>query len=268
MVPMLLAQISDLHIKPPGRLAYDKVDTAAFLRAAVASLLQQNPLPVAILATGDLVDGGHAEEYAHLQEILSPLGLPCYVVAGNHDERHCLRTAFDGPGFEYLNQTGEFLQYAVDLGALRLLVLDTVVPGEGRGQLCEQRLRWLDERLAEDRRPTLVAMHHPPFDTGLDHMDAMGLENAAAFETVVSRHPHVERILCGHLHRSIQCRVGGTVASVCPSTAHQVALDLRPGATGAFVMEPPGYQLHHWHSGRLVTHTCPVGDFAGPFPFG
>jgi 3',5'-cyclic-AMP phosphodiesterase len=215
MVPMLLAQISDLHIKPPGRLAYDKVDTAAFLRAAVASLLQQNPLPVAIVATGDLVDGGHAEEYAHLQEILSPLGLPCYVVAGNHDERHSLRQAFRGPGFDYLDQTGEFLQYAVDLGELRLLVLDTVVPGEGWGQLCQARLRWLDERLAEDSRPTLVAMHHPPFDTGIDHMDAMGLEGADAFEAVISRHAHVERIVCGHLHRSIQCRVGGAVRWIC-----------------------------------------------------
>lgn len=266
MGPMLLAQISDLHIKPPGRLAYGKVDTAAFLRATVASLLQQDPKPDAVLATGDLVDGGQADEYAHLQEILAPLGLPCYVVAGNHDERHGLRTAFDGPGYEYLHQTGEFLQYAADLGALRLLVLDTVVPGEGRGQLCERRLRWLDDRLNEDRRPTLVAMHHPPFASGIDYMDHFGLENAAAFEAVVSRHPHVERILCGHLHRSIQCRVGGTVASVCPSTAHQLALDLRPGAPGAFAMEPPGYQLHLWQQGRLVSHTCAVGDFEGPFP--
>ncbi|WP_439586089.1 phosphodiesterase [Hydrogenophaga sp.] len=264
---MLLAQISDLHIKPPGRLAYGKVDTATMLRAAVTSLLHQSPAPDAVLATGDLVDGGHAEEYALLREILSPIAVPCFLVAGNHDERQSLREAFHGPGFAYLDQAGEFLQYAVDLGKLRLLVLDTVVPGEGRGQLCTRRLRWLDERLSEDPRPTLVAMHHPPFATGIDHMDDMGLEGAEAFEAVISRHPHVERILCGHLHRSIQCRVGGTVASVCPSTAHQVALNLRLGAHGAFVMEPPGYQLHWWEGSRLVSHTCPVGDFPGPYPF-
>ncbi|MGE0098029.1 MAG: phosphodiesterase [Hydrogenophaga sp.] len=265
---MLLAQISDLHIKPPGRLAYGKVDTAALLRAAVASLTRLSPRPDVVLATGDLVDGGHAEEYALLQEILTPLAVPCFVVAGNHDERHPLREVFQGPGFGYLDQAGEFLQYAVDLGGLRLLVLDTVVPGEGRGQLCRERLRWLDERLAEDRRPTLVAMHHPPFATGIEHMDDMGLEGAEAFESIVAPYAHLERILCGHLHRSIQCRVGGTIASVCPSTAHQVALDLRPGASGAFIMEPPGYQLHLWQGGRLISHTCPVGDFSGPFPFG
>ncbi len=267
MVPMLLAQISDLHIKPPGRLAYGKVDTAAFLRAAVASLLRLNPKPDAVLATGDLVDGGHPEEYALLKELLAPLGLPCLVVAGNHDERQSLREAFQGPGFEYLDQAGEFLQYAVDLGELRLLVLDTVVPGEGRGQLCPHRLRWLDDRLSEDRRPTLVAMHHPPFASGIEFMDHFGLEGAEAFEAVIARHPQVERILCGHLHRSIQCRVGGTVASVCPSTAHQLALDLRPDAPGAFVMEPPGYQLHRWEHGRLVSHTCAVGEFSGPYRF-
>jgi Icc protein len=264
---MLIAQISDMHIKANGRLAYGIVDTAGMLRDCIHHILDLPTQPDLILLSGDLVDYGHPEEYALLQELLAPLRMPMYLVAGNHDERTVLRRAFTGHQFDYLANTGEFLQYAVDLGAIRLLVLDTVVPHKGRGALCVQRLNWLDERLAEDTRPTVIAMHHPPFATGIAHMDAIGLEGADELEKVLLKYTHVERVLCGHLHRSIQCRFAGTVASTCPSPAHQVALDLRADAPDCFVMEPPGYQLHHWHAGRLVTHTCVVGQHAGPYPF-
>jgi 3',5'-cyclic AMP phosphodiesterase CpdA len=110
-------------------------------------------------------------------------------------------------------------------------------------------------------------MHHPPFKTGIAHMDAVGLQNIGGFACVVAQHPQLERIVCGHLHRSIQTRFHGTLASTCPSTAHQVALDLRPAAPSAFRMEPPGYQLHHWTGDQLITHTAFVGEFAGPYPF-
>jgi hypothetical protein len=77
----------------------------------------------------------------------------------------------------------------------------------------------------------------------------------------------VARVIAGHLHRPIVCQFGGTVASVCPSPAHLVALDLSPDAPDNFVMEPPGFQLHMQTDGGLVTHTAYIGDFAGPYPF-
>ncbi len=264
---MLIAQVTDTHIKAGGRLAYGIVDTAGLLEGCVQHILRLPTQPDVVLLTGDLVDYGRPEEYALLKELLAPLKMPLYLVAGNHDERTTLRNAFAGPRFDYLQHTGEFLQYAVDLGPVRLVVLDTVVPQEGRGRLCEHRLRWLDERLAEDLRPTFIAMHHPPFATGIAHMDALGLEGADALESILHKYTHVERVLCGHLHRSIQCRFAATVASTCPSPAHQVALDLSADGPDCFVMEPPGYQLHLWHAGRLVTHTCVVGEYAGPYRF-
>ena len=150
---MLIAQISDTHIKANGRLAYGIVDTAGMLRSCIEHIVRMPTQPDVMLLTGDLVDLGRPEEYALLQELLAPLKMPLYLVAGNHDERTALRQAFTGPGFDYLAQADEFLQYAVDLGPVRLLVMDTVVPLEGRGALCEQRLSWLDRRLAEDTRP-------------------------------------------------------------------------------------------------------------------
>lgn len=262
---MLIAQITDFHIKLPGRLAYRVVDTSACLEHCVAQLMKLDPLPDLVLATGDLTDFGRPEEYRHLRELLAPLTMPVYSIPGNHDEREAFKAAFSDcawlPG-------GEFVQYVVDGYPLRLIGLDTVVPLQSGGALCEDRLDWLDRRLAEaPDRPTVIFMHHAPFTTGIAHMDRIGLANADGFGRVVSRHPQIEKIVCGHLHRAIDTRWCGNAVSTCPSPAHQVALDLRPDGPSAFMMEPPGYQLHWWNGSQLVTHTAFIGSFAGPYPF-
>jgi len=99
-------------------------------------------------------------------------------------------------------------------------------------------------------------------------MDQLGLEGALAMGRVVERHPQVERVLCGHLHRPIQLRWHGTAVATAPSTAHQVVLDLREDAPLAFAMEPPAFLVHVWREGTgLISHTSYVGEFAGPYPF-
>jgi len=263
---MLIAQITDFHIRVPGKLAYRRVDTAACLQRCVAHLMQLKPLPDLVLATGDLVDFGQPEEYRHLRQLLEPLSMPVYLIPGNHDERGALRDEFSDHA--YLPRDGDFLQYTIDAYPLQLIALDTVVPMEGGGILCNRRLVWLAARLAERRdKPTVIFMHHPPFKTGISHMDAIGLANPEELGNIVAQHPQVERILCGHVHRLIQVRFHGTIASTCPSPAHQVAFDLRAVAPSAFMMEPPGYQLHYWNGAQLVTHTAYIGDFDGPYPF-
>jgi Icc protein len=262
---MLLAQISDTHIKPQRRLAYGIVDTATMLERAVEALLALKQRPDAVIATGDLVDLGRPEEYGLLREILAPLPMPLYLLPGNHDERAALRAAF--PDHDYLRQWAPFVQYAIDAHPLRLVALDSVIPREGGGLLCAERLAWLDRTLAQSDQPTVVAIHHPPFATGIGHMDRLMLAQPEALAAVIRRHPQVERVIAGHLHRPITCRFAGTVASVCPSTAHQVALDLAPDAPDDFVLEPPAFQLHVQTASGLVTHTAYIGDYPGPYPF-
>lgn len=264
---MLIAQITDFHIKPRGKIAYRVVDTASCLADAVAAVAALDPGPDIVVATGDLADFGRPQEYELLRELLAPLAAPVYLIPGNHDERDAMRHAFRGDG--YL-PAGGFLNYTVEDQPLRLVALDTVIPGEAGGRLCDDRLHWLDRALAAaPDRPTVIIMHHPPFATGIAHMDRIGLDGADRFAAVVARHPQVERVLCGHLHRSIQARIGRhAIASTAPSTAHQVALDLRADGASAFIMEPPGYQLHLWRPETgIVSHTAVVGRFAGPYPF-
>lgn len=264
---MLIAQITDLHIRMPGQKAYRVVETDRYLPPAIAALNALQPRPDCVLITGDLTDFGRPAEYAHLRDMLARLEIPYYLMPGNHDDRQAMREAF--PDHAYLHGQGEFLQYAIEQYPLRILALDTLVPRESQGELCPARLRWLDEQLqAQPGRPTIIAMHHPPFQTGIAHMDAIGLvKGQSELADIVARHGQVERIVCGHVHRTIFRRYAGTVVSCCPATAHQISLDLRADGPSAFVMEPPGFQLHAWLDGAVVTHHGVVGDYPGPYPF-
>lgn len=262
----LACQVSDLHVAAPGELSYGRVDCAALLERAVKAILRLPQRPDVLLVTGDLVQNGRAAEYANLRALLAPLELPMYFVPGNHDDREAMRAAF--PEHAWLRQRPPFIQYAVDKWPVRIVALDTLIPGKPGGRLCAERLAWLDATLAaRPDAPTLVMLHHPPFDTLIAHMDRIGLEGREALEHVIARHAQVERVLCGHVHRRIERRFAKTMASICPSTAHQVVLDLAGDAPSGFNFEPPGFQLHAWTGQALVSHTASIGDFAGPYPF-
>lgn len=259
--PFLLAQVTDLHVTAEGKLCMGKVDTAAMLGACVRHLLASKHRPHAIVLSGDLVDVGSREEYARLRQLLAPLPMPLYLMPGNHDVRDALRAAF--PDHAYLRQSEEFLQYAIDDYPLRIVALDTLIPGKGTGELCGRRIEWLDRTLArEPHKPTVVLMHHPPFATLIDYMDRFPARDRNALAAVIRRNPQVQSILCGHVHRPIETRFAGTRASTSPSVAHQVALDLEEGAPLGYVMEPPAYRLHAYtpESG-VVSHTVYVGEF-------
>ena len=266
----LLVQLSDTHIRQPGQLAYRRVDTSTYLARAVAAVGRLPQAPDAVVLTGDLTDFGRSDDYAHLRALLSPLSCPVYLMPGNHDDGAALRSAFpDHPELQQ-NPVGDRVCFTVDIGGLRLVALDTTVPRASHGELEGPQLDWLDRTLAAARTvPTIVAVHHPPFPTRIGHMDDIGLVHGAdAFAAVLARHPQVERVIAGHLHRSMQCRWAGTIAMTCPSTAHQVVLDLAPEAPSAFRMEPPGFLIHAWTPpAPLVTHLAYVGEYAGPFPF-
>ena len=188
--------------------------------------------------------------------------------AGNHDDRGHLLAAF--ADHAYLPQLAEApLDWVVDSHPLRLIGLDTTIPGSHGGQLQDSQLRWLDAQLTQRPQvPTLLILHHPPFISGIGHMDREPFLNAVALHAVIARHPQVERLLCGHLHRPIQRRFAGSLSCVCPGVSHQIVLDLQPSAPAHFNLEPPGYLLHHWHAEHgLVTHTSVFGEYPGPYPF-
>lgn len=267
--PVLIAQISDLHIKRPGALAYRRVDTATALRTCIETLNALRPRPDIVVITGDLADTAAAEEYEHLKRLLKPLELPFVGVPGNHDSRDLLRTTFAEQG--YAAPSGALNQLRT-LGPLDLILLDSSVAQRPHGTLDEATLHWLDATLgASAQRPALLFLHHPPFVTGIAHMDRDNLRNADELAKLVGRHERVRLIACGHVHRATFTSFAGVPTTICPAPNHAVDLDLEEARGPSFRVEPPAFHLHAWFEGgafgTVVTHTVPIGRFDGPHPF-
>jgi 3',5'-cyclic-AMP phosphodiesterase len=266
--PVHIAQISDLHIKPPGSLAYGRVDTASALERCVAALNDFRPKPDLVVISGDLADTPAVEEYEYLGRLLAPLVLPFVAIPGNHDSRELMRAAFSQ---RYAFPAGA-LNQSVEVGGLDLVLLDCSVAGKPHGELEAPTLQWLDEILASTAdRPALLFLHHPPFQTGIWHMDRQHLRNADELEPIVRRHPRVQLVAAGHVHRAALTTFGGVAATICPASNHAVDLDLRELREPSFKVEPPAFHLHSWFPGQgvghVVTHHVPIGEFDGPHPF-
>jgi 3',5'-cyclic AMP phosphodiesterase CpdA len=221
-----------------------------------------------VVISGDLADTPAAEEYEHLKRLLAPLELPFVGIPGNHDSREMMRAAFPKT---YAFASGP-LNQKVEIGGLDLVLLDSSVPGKPHGDLDVATLQWLDVTLASSTdRPALLFLHHPPFQTGIWHMDRQNLLNAADLAPIVRRHPRVQLIATGHVHRATLAMFAGVPTTICPAPNHAVDLDLEHLREPSFKVEPPAFHLHNWIPGEgfgsVVTHQIPIGNFDGPHPF-
>lgn len=265
----VIAQITDLHIKPPGELVCGRVDTAAALARCVDALNRLSPRPDCVVISGDLVDRPSAQAYDHLTRLLALLRIPFAVAPGNHDDRAMLLTALPSGGYALASGV---LNSVRAVGGIDLLLIDSTVPGCDYGALDADTLDWLDATLGNSpARPALIFLHHPPFTTGIGHMDVQNLRNAGELAAIVRQHPRVRLISAGHVHRAVATTFAGMAATICPAPNHAVALDLDERLPPSFKTEPPAFFLHVWFPGdgfgSIATHLVPIGDFAGPYPF-
>jgi len=252
---MIIAHLTDPHIAIPGKITKDKFDTNAVLKQAVDTILQMDARPDVVIMTGDLTEDGRPEEYQALQEALSPLPQPVYLIPGNHDSRSELKNTFSEAN--YFPKQDKFLHYTLESYPVRLVGLDTQVTGEEYGKLCSTRLNWLKARLSEEpKKPTVIFMHHPPFATGISGLDKIGLINGDEFGQLVAQYPNIIRVLCGHQHRSAQLLWNGTMACIAPSISYQFGLQLDPNKKAGYSNEATGFLLHIWQeSNSMVTHS-------------
>lgn len=263
---MRIIQLSDLHVVPPGKPLSGRVETLPFLERAVAAVERLIPRADLIIITGDLVEAGTAEEYSLAKAALERLTVPYLVLPGNHDQRTNLRAAFAGRMGRVLRH--DCLAFQHQVGDLNVVALDSVIPLSGQGRLGEVQLQWLKTLLDKDsRRPTLLALHHPPFDVGIPFMDRLGLQDRDQLIQVISGRENVVGVVAGHVHRTIVGRAGRVTAIVGPSTAHQIPLEAAPDGPETFVFEPPGYLLHEWDGRVLRSHHCYIDSFGPWFRF-
>lgn len=252
---MLIAQVTDIH------LGFEPDNPAEFNRKRldqVLRLLCDGPnRPDILLATGDLVDCGDADSYRRLVNALSVCPFPVWPCVGNHDDRDVFLQFFP----ELVDENG-FIQYVVPLDGRRIVVIDTLEKGRHGGAFCAARAAWLSAQLAaEPDTPTLIVMHHPPVEAGIEWMNTHPEEPwVQRFADAIAGHAQVQAIACGHLHRAVSAPWNGTTILVCASTAPLVALDLspidleHPDNRAMIIADPPAYALHRWTQHGLVTH--------------
>jgi 3',5'-cyclic AMP phosphodiesterase CpdA len=152
---------------------------------------------------------------------------------------------------------------------MRIIGLDSTVSGGDHGHIDDDGLAWLTDVLASDTtKPTLVMLHHPPVVSGIGYMDQYRYFDGDVLKAIIERYDNVEAVLCGHVHRSIQKRWANTVVVVCPSTVTEIDLGLAADAAASSHAGPRAFMMHLWdeHDG-LVSHTCQIGDFDGPYRF-
>ena len=263
---MLIAQLSDLHIRPLGQLYKGVADSNAMFARALEHLQGLDRKPDLVLLTGDLVDEGHPDEYRNAVDLLRTLELPHLILPGNHDHRAHLRAAF--PGHLYLGVDGP-INYRIDEYPVRIVALDTTVPDLHHGHLEQASLDWLKVTLAaEPQKPTLILMHHPPFVSGVGYLDKYRYFDAPALANVLQSFSNIEAVLCGHVHRSMARRWAGTVVLSCPSTTTEIALQLGMNAKPQSHLAPPACLLHLWSAEQgLISHLSLIGQYPGPYPF-
>lgn len=251
---MLIVQLSDLHLCEAGPLAAKNV----FAERAVDAVRRLDPQPDLAILSGDLTEFGTAAEYGLLKRLLARLSVPAYAVPGNHDDRDAMRAAFRAEG--YLPASGR-LNFVVETRPVRIVALDSLIPGEVEGALDEESLRYLDDVLsAAPDVPALVMLHHPPFRCGLPDKDRIRLfAGAERFAAILTRHPQVERVVAGHHHRALQGRFGRALCQVAPPVRYMTPEERGETPTHEGDDEPPGFLLHRWvEGGGLATSLCPL----------
>ncbi|BDZ56178.1 phosphodiesterase [Agromyces marinus] len=263
----VIAHLSDTHLLAGDAPLGGRADTVAQLEQAAEQLLRMRGALDAILVSGDIADLGEPDAYRRVRGILDPVaeatGATIVWVMGNHDEREPFRTILLG---EEGGSDGP-VNHVVDIAGLRIVVVDSSVPGYHHGTLPPETLDWLDEVLAEPARyGTMLAMHHAPIATPLALMDILELRRQDDLAEVL-RGRDIRAILGGHLHYPTQGMFAGVPVSVAGALAYTMDLSAPPrclvGIDGG-----RSFSLVHCFDDEIVTSVVPVGGFAEITSFG
>ena len=217
---MLIAQITDLHI------GFDRGNPHELnvrrLNIVIDQLNAMSARPDLLIVSGDMVENGDDKRaYRHMEALVKRWEGPLLWAVGNHDSRANMLEVLP----EVPTDENGFIQYELEQGGLRFVVVDTLDPGRHGGMVCELRAKWLRARLREKKDvPTVIVMHHPPVDTGIPWMSALDCEEwVQRVEKVIRPASQIVAIVAGHVHRPISTSFAGKRLVVATSTAPMVA---------------------------------------------
>lgn len=260
----VIIHVSDPHFLAGGVKLGGRYDVEANFARTLTAIAAVHPNPAAIVVTGDLADLGEPDAYRRLRSAVAPvaasLGTTVIWVAGNHDERPALRA-----GLLDLEPSEEPVTGVWDLDGLRVIALDTSVPGWHHGDIDERQLAWLADVLSEPApHGTLLAMHHPPLPSHLPLFDILELRRQDELARVL-RGTDVRGILAGHLHYSSHGTFAGIPVSVASATCYTMNVARRAQDVNG-MDAAQAFQIVHVRP-DVITHTvvpvvdAPTGDY-------
>ena len=263
-----IIQISDTHLVKEGCLVSKTLETAASLKNLVGRIskikLEVGSID-AIIVSGDISDDGTAESYQRFKSILSSLELPIFLVPGNHDVRSIFRSEFLSAG--YLPKAGK-LNWHKKVGEIHIIGLDTLIEGQGGGELDGDTLKFLESTLEKlGNAPTLLMLHHPPFKSGIEFMDAIGLHTGReSFGDILSSYCGELIVVCGHIHTNIITRLRGHTVISAPSTCSSFVYNIHNDAPVEVLKQEGGLILHDWSEGfKSIQIEAMRGEALYPF---
>ena len=255
-----LLHLSDTHLLAGGNRLYGSVSAEDHLRQLLDELEASEGRPEAIVFTGDLADRGEPDAYDRLRAMVEPvaarLGAQVIWVMGNHDNRGAFRQSLlaEQPSDRPVDRV-------YDVNGLRVITLDSTVPGSHHGELSGSQLDWLAEELST-RAPhgTILAMHHPPLPSVLDLAVAVELRDQSGLAEVLLG-SDVRSIIAGHLHYSSTGSFAGIPVSVASATCYTQDLNVPVGGTrgrdGA-----RAFNLVHVYDSTVLHSVVPIGQYA------
>jgi 3',5'-cyclic AMP phosphodiesterase CpdA len=244
-----ILHLSDTHILPTDDDRLHGVDTMANLRRALDNVTEHGLSPDAILISGDLANSGELESYRRLRGVLDDararFGVPVLTVMGNHDARASLREGLLGE-----SPSDDPYHYVAWVGGLRVVVLDSTVPGAAHGELGQPQLEWLRAELVQPApEGTLVVLHHPPIPGPVPIINYLVLQNPEALADAIQG-SDVLAVLAGHAHHPICGAFAGVLCFAAPATAYTV--DPLAGAATLRGIAGPGFGLVHLYGRTAV----------------
>lgn len=259
-VEHFILHISDTHFVGTDELLHGAIDSDANLRRLFEDFANSQARPEAIVFTGDLADAGQEDAYQRLRAIVEPaaaaIGAKVIWVMGNHDTRTPFRTHLLD------SDAGEAsVDMVHDVNGLRIIALDSTVPGEHYGEISDEQYAWLAGVLAEPApHGTLIALHHPPVPSLIEPIAFVELRDQQRFAEAITG-TDVRGVLGGHLHFNTFSDIGGVPVSVASATCYTQDLNVEPGGmrgqNGA-----QGFNLVHLYNDRVMHTVVPIGEFS------
>ena len=252
---ILVAQLTDTHLFADESQTMKGFPTVRSLQAVLEHLVQRQPDLDLLLLTGDLSQDETIASYEQLRDRLTPLNIPAYWLAGNHDQS--LDSMATVLCTDLISPEKTFQR-----GGWQFILLNSMLPQQVQGRLSDETLAALEQQLQQSEQPTLIALHHPPLAIASPWMDAIGLENREDFFAVIDRHPQVKLVIFGHIHQEFDRWRQGVRYLGAPSTCVQFTPNV-----DEFAIDPdrqPGFRLLRlFADGTYDTEVIWLIQFAG-----